>query len=220
MLRKFISTSSQLAERTNFSFHPSFFSLAEQRVLVNAALHKLDAMESGAHRRKRKAFIRASNYSPENTKTLQEMFLPDEYYEFHEGHYDGVINNYREMHLSSWPTSDFSDLPPILERLHALLPSQDTQTHLLHLASDGEIRPHVDNTAASGTWILGCSLGADRVLRMENEGGDDVFTLPLPSGSVYIQRDELRFNYKHSILLGDGGQRLSIMIRDRISASN
>lgn len=80
-------------------------------------------------------------------------------------------------------------LPPILDRLRSLCPTANTQTHLLHLASDGEILPHVDNTQASGTWILGVSLGAERILQMESTTDkEDYFDVLLPSGSVYLQR--------------------------------
>jgi alkylated DNA repair protein alkB homolog 7 len=107
-----------------------------------------------------------------------------------------VIHNYRETHLSAWPTShpQFGSLSSILPRLYALCPcpQAETQTHLLHLASDGEILPHVDNVDASGSWILGVSLGAQRVLRMENGGsngeGEDKIEVVLDSGSVYLQR--------------------------------
>ncbi|KAF7295335.1 2OG-FeII-Oxy-2 domain-containing protein [Mycena indigotica] len=214
--RDFSTTLLPAELRKHLTFYPNFFSGTEQRVLLEAALHKLDGMESGNHRRKRKALLRGTTPRsfPTASNPLQDLFLPDNYYEFQQGHYDGVIKNYREMHVSSWPDV-FPALPPALERLHSLMPSQDTQTHILHLASDGEIQPHVDNISASGSWILGCSLGAERVLRLENDHGD-IFSVPLPSGSVYIQRDDLRFNFKHSILLGEGGQRLSIMIRDRL----
>ncbi|KAF7311546.1 2OG-FeII-Oxy-2 domain-containing protein [Mycena kentingensis (nom. inval.)] len=211
--------------RLPFTFHPEFFTLDEQRVLLKAALHRLDAMESSKHRRKRRTLLRSSPpmlLAPTSSNPLQDMFSSDALYEFQEGHFDGVIKNYREMHLSSWPVPEFPELSPIIERLHSVLPSQDTQTHLLHLASDGEIHPHVDNLEASGKWICGVSLGAERLLRLENDEGDE-HSLLLPSGSVYIQRDDLRFNYKHSILVGGkyegrelaGGQRVSIMIRDR-----
>ncbi|KAJ7074271.1 hypothetical protein C8F01DRAFT_1242532 [Mycena amicta] len=223
MLRKCFSTSTRLPELHNLTFHSAFFSLAEQRVLLKAALHKLDTMESATHRRRRRALMQSSFPPslpiPSPSNPLQDLFLPDQYYEFQEGHYDGVIKNYREMHLSSWPTNEFPELSPILERLHSLLPSQDTQTHLLHLASHGEIQPHVDNLSASGVWILACSLGSTRLLQLENEQGDQ-FSLLLPSGSIYIQRDDLRFNVKHSIPLSDGGQRVSVMVRDRIPVSN
>lgn len=150
------------------------------------------------------------------------------------------------MHLTSWPTpAEIPGLTPVLDRLHSLLPSPGIQTHLLHLASNGRILPHVDNVSASGSWILGVSLGADRVLRLENcSNSDEAMEFLLPSGSVYIQRyatvpclsnlrpffpyrDAVRYQYKHSILneraLGDagsnvtGGQRISVMIRVRSS---
>ncbi|KAJ7702307.1 hypothetical protein B0H17DRAFT_140120 [Mycena rosella] len=150
------------------------------------------------------------------------------------------------MHLTSWPCDTNPELPPILNRLHSLFPPQDVQTHLLHLASNGEIHPHIDNITASGSWILGVSLGAERMLHLENQKGDDSYQVLLPSGSVYMQRhvriyqgvplglilsftpsDSLRFDYKHSIPLKGtydgreihGRQRVSIMIRVRASSS-
>ncbi|KAK7449673.1 hypothetical protein VKT23_013146 [Stygiomarasmius scandens] len=210
----------------DFSLFPDFFSIQEQRVLLQAALQRLDSTGSRRAQRKRKQYAHSLDVSDRSSLPLQEIFLPEEFYEFEEGHFDGVIHNYREMHLMSWPTSEFSGLSPILHRLHLLLPSQDTQTHLLHLASNGEILPHVDNVEASGSWILGVSLGGDRVLRMQHYSDPErMFEVLLRSGSVYIRKDTVRFQYKHSILkhrstsgavVGDG-QRLSIMIRDRLS---
>lgn len=98
------------------------------------------------------------------------------------------------MHLTSWPEAEFTELTPTLKRLYSLCPTQDTQTHLLHLASYGEILPHVDNISASGSWILGVSLGSERVLRMEGPTEtEDVFDVSLPSGSVYLQRYVVTF---------------------------
>lgn len=87
-----------------------------------------------------------------------------------QGHFDGVIKRYREMHVTAWP-DDMPEVIPLLERLGRIHPNQDTQTHILHLASDGVIlvgrlcvigagitfpntpaspQPHVDNVEASG----------------------------------------------------------------------
>jgi len=129
------------------------------------------------------------------------------------------------MRVSTWDDEKDPVLRSALGRLGTLCPNAgSTQTHLLHLASDGEILPHIDNTDASGSWILGLSLGSDRVLRMESVEADSdcsashTFDITLPSGSVYIQRGDVRYNYKHSILCTESGasrgQRLSIMIRD------
>ncbi|KAE9406740.1 hypothetical protein BT96DRAFT_810540 [Gymnopus androsaceus JB14] len=205
---------------SDFHFISDFFSVSEQRTLLSAALLRLDAAGSRRFQKKRKTFIASSGNAVGPTAGT---FLPDEYYEFSEGHYDGVIHSYREMHLTSWPILEVPGLSPVLNRLHSLLPSPNIQTHLLHLSSIGEISPHVDNVSASGRWILGVSLGASRVLRLENcSKPEEVVELLLPSGSVYIQRDAARYEYKHSILqetqaFGNGkvtgGQRISIIIR-------
>ena len=152
--RRAYSTSSlrAVAQRLppDLQWFPDFFSPAEQRALLTAALRKLDATESRAYRRKRR------EYAPKDAgSSVQSLFLPDEFYDFQEvrmpycrrrsclsamgqGHYDGVIRRYREMHVSSWP-EDVEELSRALARLRGLYPSPDVQTHLLHLASDGEI---------------------------------------------------------------------------------
>ncbi|KAJ6606490.1 hypothetical protein DFH09DRAFT_10078 [Mycena vulgaris] len=227
MLRRSIATLHSVLPTRDFTFLPGFFSLAEQRVLLTTVLQKLDAMESIQSRRRRKVLLRTGHLTlppPSRSNPLQDAFFPDEYYEFEEGHFDGVIKHFREMHLTSWP-SDVPELSPILDRLHSLFPPQDVQTHLLHLATNGEIHPHIDNLGASGSWILGVSLGAERLLHLEGQNGNrDSFQVLLPSGSVYIQRDSVRFDHKHSIPIKGiydgraihGGQRISIMIRDRL----
>lgn len=83
----------------------------------------------------------------------------------------------------------------MLARLYGLVPSlaagtlppPGSSTHALHLSPDGAILPHVDNVEASGQTIVGASLGASRILRLENSSGDGWDVL-LPSGSVYIQK--------------------------------
>lgn len=112
-----------------------------------------------------------------------------------QGHYDGVIKNYREMHVTSWP-DDIPELSHLLHRIGNFHPQEVTQTHLLHLASDGEIQPHVDHLTAFGAWIASVSLGADRILRLEKLGSDGSlpFDIILPSGSVYVQKYAFRFS--------------------------
>jgi len=97
--------------------------------------------------------------------------------------------------VSSWNGENDPILRSALGRLETLYPTAgSTQTHLLHLASDGEILPHIDNVGASGSWILGVSLGSERTLRMESVEGDvdrtpkHAFNVSLSSGSVYIQK--------------------------------
>ncbi|QRV89441.1 2OG-Fe(II) oxygenase family protein [Ceratobasidium sp. AG-Ba] len=78
------------------------------------------------------------------------------------------------------------------------------------------------NTEASGSMIAGVSLGDARVLRMSRDG--ETFDVMLETGSVYVQRDDVRYGWKHEIpnaatfrgqIVGNSGQRLSVMFRDK-----
>lgn len=87
MLRRSITTLQKaIPDPRDFTFLPGFFSLAEQRVLLTAALQKLDALESIQNRRRRKALFRTARPTllPNASNPLQDVFLPDEYYEFEE----------------------------------------------------------------------------------------------------------------------------------------
>jgi alkylated DNA repair dioxygenase AlkB len=67
-----------------------------------------------------------------------------------------------------------------------------TTTHALHLSPTGKIDPHVDNVDASGSVIIGASLGAERILRLERKGAESEggvgWEVLLKSGSVYVQK--------------------------------
>jgi alkylated DNA repair protein alkB family protein 7 len=127
------------------------------------------------------------------------------------------------MHLTSWPSDDAARLLSVpnaprlssaIARLHNLFashlfnrsfdpkpeekPSTYIQTHLLHLGTSGAIDPHVDHIDASGSVIMGVSLGAPRIMRMTRRNKErtcaegahvpDAFEVLLLPGSVYIQR--------------------------------
>jgi alkylated DNA repair protein alkB family protein 7 len=109
-----------------------------------------------------------------------------------------VIHDYRETLLSSLPPSPSPSLTTLLAGLYSLLPGltfdqkflppPGTSTHLLHLSPKGAILPHVDNLEASGSVILGLSLGAERTMRLKKKDADGGWEVRLPSGSVYLQR--------------------------------
>jgi alkylated DNA repair protein alkB family protein 7 len=191
----------------DFTLHLNVFNEEEQKILLEASLNKLDRAED-RHQRKRRKFFEATRAEKLSEHfAVRSLFLPDHYYDFQEvtclnfnlagasltpydqGHYDGVIKNYREMHVSAWP-EDQPRLSELLDRLRQFHSGEPIQYHVLHLASDGEIRPHIDHLEAFGSWIVGVSLGADRVLRLEKELSDEklLHDVILPSGSVYVQK--------------------------------
>ena len=192
----------------DFALHLNVFNEEEQKILLAASLSKLDRAEDRHHRKRRRFFEATHAEKLSERLDVNSLFLPDQYYNFQQvtcrldtnvvitvltpldqGHYDGVIKNYREMHVSAWP-EDQPRLSELLNRLRQFHPEEPIQYHVLHLASNGEIHPHVDHLEAFGSWIVGVSLGSDRILRLENATLDRtlVHDVILPSGSVYVQK--------------------------------
>ncbi|KNZ44581.1 hypothetical protein VP01_8g1 [Puccinia sorghi] len=215
-------------EPTDFLLYSRFLTDQEQDMILEHSLSRLDKMERPRARPPAQAGAR----KPPNQ--MGSKFRAEEEYSFEPGHFDQVISGYREMQVSQFlspPSRTTADLTHALElilaRLQALLPTSTRPPllHLLHLASHGKIDPHVDNPEASGSTILGLSLGSTRVMRLGHHSAPTHFHLKvlLPPGSVYLQRDSVRYNLQHSIPSDDsfkdqpiiGAQRLSLMLRVR-----
>ncbi|KAF8666696.1 GTP binding [Rhizoctonia solani] len=203
----------------SFVIYPYFLSTEEQEILLKASLAKL----GGRRRQRRHASEEVASELPSHSgHAWGELFGTDKDYTFEEGHFDGVIRDYREVTVSAWPQSSPLGLSRVLLRLYELVDFENTlpdpglitppniQTHVLHLASTGAILPHVDNIEASGSVIAGVSLGNTRVLRLTQSTTDSIeasFDVLLESGSVYIQRsfgftgcrDNIRYKWKHEI---------------------
>ncbi|GAA6010523.1 hypothetical protein JCM11491_006979 [Sporobolomyces phaffii] len=238
---------------------PQFLSGGEQSLLLAHSLALLDSPSrtTSAGRKKRKAWLKANPmHDPK-----RDGFMHDDAYEFEEGHFDGVIRNYREMLVrdghfaATFPSDDSTQherIEQVLAKVYSLLPPTSTaQTgtsspssaldppphlimHLLHLASNGRIFPHVDNLEAFGRTIVGVSLGGgERVMKFHQVSepssasspplprGPKEFEVLVPSGSAYIQQESLRTHYTHEVFdqstwqgrTVGGTQRLSIMLR-------
>jgi len=100
---------------------------------------------------------------------------------------------------------------------------------------NGYILPHRDDLSSCGDYVMGVSLGDERIMKLQldkeaveaNVGqvsDDSIWNLEiqarLPSGSCYIQKDSIRYLFAHSIEPSRNkdlpflGQRMSIMIRE------
>ncbi|KAA1067313.1 hypothetical protein PGTUg99_032701 [Puccinia graminis f. sp. tritici] len=217
-----------LYKPTDFVLHPRFLTGQEQDLILDHSLTRLDKMERPRARRRGGA-QRVGGTEPTRETS---RFRAEEEYSFEAGHFDQVISGYREMQLGQFvspsdTTPTHQSLASILARLQALLPDapRPPLIHLLHLSSQGRIDPHVDNLEASGSTIVGLSLGSTRVMRLGHQAAPILTHLKvlLPPGSVYIQRDSVRYNLQHSIPIHDsfknqpiiGAQRLSIMLRNQ-----
>lgn len=67
----------------DFLWFPRFFNPTEQYALLSAALRKLDAAEPRAARKRRRDFL-ASHQQARDTGDLNDIFFPDEFYNFEE----------------------------------------------------------------------------------------------------------------------------------------
>lgn len=68
----------------DFTFYPAFFSLPEQQLLLSTALEKLDMSEPRKVRRRQKEYITSRTARGPTANTVDDLFLPDEYYTFEE----------------------------------------------------------------------------------------------------------------------------------------
>ncbi|EJT45496.1 hypothetical protein A1Q1_06047 [Trichosporon asahii var. asahii CBS 2479] len=209
----------------DFAIYPSFFNEAECRQLLSIALWKLDRLDvtrKRGSRRRSASSAPAGSASTGDGAPLQDMFTGT--YGFEE---------YREALISNYPpvAGDVSWLSRLYQLVPGLegttdVPPPNSSTHALHLSPEGEILAHVDNVEASGQTIVGASLGAARILRLEDkEDKQHGWDVLMPSGSVYMQKGDVRYGYEHSVLgynhegsLWDGerlkpGHRVSFMVR-------
>ncbi|ORZ06219.1 hypothetical protein BCR42DRAFT_496389, partial [Absidia repens] len=122
------------------------------------------------------------------------------------GHFDGVISGYRECSASGWMSHDDDHWmgPFIHDRIYkALFPSHFTwlAPHLLDLAAHGEIRGHVDNIEASGSVVAGLCLKSPAKMVLEHVDDPSCqVAIFLPPRCFYIQRDTVRYQFKHAIM--------------------
>ncbi|XP_030373271.1 alpha-ketoglutarate-dependent dioxygenase alkB homolog 7, mitochondrial [Scaptodrosophila lebanonensis] len=145
-------------------------------------------------------------------------------------HWDDAIQGFRETERKKW----YPHNRAVLERVRqvafdgAIMP----YVHILDLAADGVIKPHVDSTRYCGNTISGISLLSDSVMRLVRTDAekyqqgntasndkekdtayrhqpvplrDDNFyaDLLLPRRSLYIMSHTARYNFTHEILANE-----------------
>lgn len=116
-------------------------------------------------------------------------------------HWDNAIHGYREMEKDEWRTENNQILDRIRSQAFAekVLP----HVHILDLAADGIIKPHVDSSRYCGSTIAGLSLLTDCIMRLrrvdeskykQGREGDDT---PVGGGN----KPERQFEYYVDALL-------------------
>ncbi|XP_030571130.1 alpha-ketoglutarate-dependent dioxygenase alkB homolog 7, mitochondrial isoform X2 [Drosophila novamexicana] len=152
-------------------------------------------------------------------------------YEF--DHWDDAIHGFRETERKKW----YPKNRELLERVRQVAFNGEIMpyVHILDLAPDGVIKPHVDSTRYCGNTISGISLLSDSVMRLvradaekyqqnsSNASTEDTSyrqqpeallennfyaDLLLPRRSLYIMSHTARYNFTHEILGNEHSQFL------------
>ncbi|KAG7243662.1 hypothetical protein INR49_011219 [Caranx melampygus] len=137
----------------------------------------------------------------EERALLQELEpgLKRKRYEF--DHWDDAIHGYRETERVRWG-------PPceeVLTRVRSVaFPGGSPllgPVHILDLDKSGYIKPHIDSVKFCGSTIAGLSLLSDSIMRLVKEDdSNEWLDLLLPQRSLYILRDQARYDFTHEIL--------------------
>lgn len=161
----------------------------------------------------------------EETALLKELEpgLRRKRYEF--DHWDNAIHGYRETERATWGPV----CTEVLKRVRSVAFSADSPllgpVHVLDLDQRGYIKPHIDSVKFCGSTIAGLSLLSDSVMRLvKQDSPDERLDLLLPQFSLYIMRDEARYEFTHEILRDEesvfNGQRVERQRRISVICRN
>ncbi|XP_043602782.1 alpha-ketoglutarate-dependent dioxygenase alkB homolog 7, mitochondrial isoform X2 [Bombus pyrosoma] len=127
---------------------------------------------------------------------------------YEQSHWDDAIHNYRETEKGKWNDEN----------------AKISLIHVLDLAPEGWIKPHVDSIRFCGEIITGLSLLTDSVMRLKMVDNVTLYKdFLLPRRSLYIMSGVARYNYNHEILKNEEsffkgqhilkGRRISVICR-------
>ncbi|XP_058509659.1 alpha-ketoglutarate-dependent dioxygenase alkB homolog 7, mitochondrial [Solea solea] len=128
-------------------------------------------------------------------------------------HWDDAIHGYRETERVRWTTT----CEEVLNRVRSVAFPEGSPllgpVHVLDLDEKGYIKPHIDSVKFCGNTIAGLSLLSDCIMRLVKEDANNEWLdLMLPRRSLYIMRDQARYNFTHEILKDEdsvfNGQRV------------
>ncbi|XP_037333309.2 alpha-ketoglutarate-dependent dioxygenase alkB homolog 7, mitochondrial [Pungitius pungitius] len=128
-----------------------------------------------------------------------EPGLKKKRYEF--DHWDDAIHGYRETERVRWGSA----CEEVVSRVRCTAFPEGSQllgpVHILDLDKTGYIKPHIDSIKFCGSTIAGLSLLSDSIMRLVKEdSSNEWMDLLLPRRSLYILRDQARYDFTHQIL--------------------
>nr|XP_012144834.1 PREDICTED: DNA replication ATP-dependent helicase/nuclease DNA2-like isoform X5 [Megachile rotundata] len=114
---------------------------------------------------------------------------------YEQSHWDDAIHAYRETEQSKWNEDNLKIINKIREKAFPKGMSQIPLIHILDLAPEGWIKPHIDSTRFCGEIIAGLSLLSDSVMRLTLVGNETLYKQDflLPRRSLYIMSFSITF---------------------------
>ncbi|KAL6260969.1 hypothetical protein P5V15_008496 [Pogonomyrmex californicus] len=143
-------------------------------------------------------------------------------------HWDNAIHGYRETEWKKWSKDSTQILDRVRKEAFPVEITQLSLVHILDLAAEGWIKPHIDSVRFCGGIIAGLSLLSDSVMRLTMEGHEKecVGYFLLLRRSLYIMSGVARYKYHHEILKSEEsyfegrhipkGRRISIICRSEV----
>lgn len=120
---------------------------------------------------------------------------------YEKDHWDDAIKSYKETEKSEWNEHNSKVLERIRNIAFFTEASLIKPVHILDLAKEGYIKPHIDSVRFCGDTIAGLSLLSSSVMRLSMENNKAVFVdILLPQRSLYIMKGLARYKFTHEIL--------------------
>ncbi|XP_076338114.1 alpha-ketoglutarate-dependent dioxygenase alkB homolog 7, mitochondrial [Tachypleus tridentatus] len=128
-----------------------------------------------------------------------EPYMKNLRYEY--DHWDDAIHGYRETEKLKWNKKNEVTLQRVKQVAFTRNEPLLKHVHVLDLAEDGYIKPHVDSIRFCGDTIAGLCLLSDAVMKLAEEGHiENWVNVMLKRRSLYVMKNVARYKYTHEIL--------------------
>lgn len=149
--------------------------------------------------------------------------------QYEKDHWDDAIIGFRESERKHWTPSNQS----LIDRLRSTSFDPNCKqlpyVHVLDLAEDGYIKPHIDSVRFCGDTVAILSLLSDCVLKLvHDQDSAKTVNCLVPRRSLYILRGTSRYDYTHEILANGQSffrdqevyktRRISLVCRNDVTA--
>ncbi|CDW52377.1 alpha ketoglutarate dependent [Trichuris trichiura] len=122
-------------------------------------------------------------------------------YRYEREHWDDAITNYREIEKTCWEAKNKAIINRVRRFAFANESDDQRSVHVLDLAKDGVVKPHVDSTRYCGDIIAGLNLMSDVVLRLRRcHRPEQAVDVLVKRRDLYVMKGAARHKYTHETL--------------------